>query len=244
MDHVLEAPRAANDLYRARGDEVQSCRPYLTGDVFAGVKTMSADGTTKARDVLIIQHPCALRTNGVDLVPQLLVAKIQSFRLLTPEDWKGSGKMMPLPFLYPEASTDRKRHFAGMFDTLFLVTPDQLGTCRVACMSQAGINLLLQRWVYHSSRATIPTVTYDEANISVFEEADLIEDWCMERVDRGLKVTDATAECIAWLREEQDGQPMRQELLRDPQQRSTVRQQMKRHLRTLREAKHSATQGD
>jgi hypothetical protein len=236
VPHQLEAPITANDLYRARGDEVETCRPYFTGDVFADVETRLAGCDSKLRYVQIVEYPCDLRTNGVDLVPQLLVANVQPHRVLEAGDWNGYGKFMPLPNLRPDASSDKKRHFAAAFGTLFLVTPEQLGSNRIACLSQAGVNLLHQRLVYRASRVVIPTVTYDEANSGVFEEADLIEEWCLDRVDRGLDAAEAAAECVTWLREKRDDGLIRQQLLRDPQQRSTIRRQMKGRLRELRTA--------
>jgi hypothetical protein len=92
---------------------------------------------------------------------------------------------------------------------------------------------MLQRRVKHFSRVTVPTPDFDKANLGVYEEADLIEDWCIEREDQGLKYDEAFAECIAWLCEDLDGRT-RQGLLKDSQQRSTVRKQMTDHLRALR----------
>ena len=55
-------------LYRARGDEVNEYRPVFTGDVFTKVRTFSpATEKWKLRDVVVVQHPCALRDDGVNL---------------------------------------------------------------------------------------------------------------------------------------------------------------------------------
>ncbi|MFI1842954.1 hypothetical protein ACH439_12605 [Streptomyces microflavus] len=230
-EQELEAPGSPSDLYRSLGADVEPCRPYLTGDVFSGVETVGPDGVGKKRDVAIIQHPCALRTNGVDLAPQLLVVKVQQHPPV--DDWTKYTKLMPLPDLHPEATSPRKRHWAAMFDSLYLVTPHQLGDNRIACLSEAGINLLLQRWVHHSSRATVATHTFEGANSHVFEEADLIEDWSVERVGHGLKREDAAAECVAWLREDQGEGETRQRQLRVRQQRSAIRSAMRKRLRSL-----------
>jgi len=228
----LEAPRSPSDLYRARGEEVDPCRPYLTGDVFVNVETTGPDGSPKKRDVMIIQHPCALRTNGIDLVPQMLMAKVQQHKLI--DDWAGYTKLMPLPDLYPQQASERRRHYAAMFDSLHMVTQEQLGDQRVACLAQPGINLLLQRWVYHSSRTEVSTAKFDGANRHIFDEAELIEDWCADRVDDGIKLSEAAAQCMAWLNEDIGNGLTRQRSLRNPQQRSTVRMQMRSHLAALR----------
>ncbi len=57
-----------------------------------------------------------------------------------------------------------------------IVSPDQLQQAkRIACLSQFGVNLLLQRWIQHNSRVVVPTEKIDEATVSQFDEADLIE---------------------------------------------------------------------
>ncbi|MDX2853075.1 hypothetical protein PV342_32485 [Streptomyces sp. PA03-3a] len=91
----------------------------------------------------------------------------------------------------------------------------------------------MQRRVKHFSRVTVETHKFYEANLGVYEEADLIEDWCIEREDQGVKADEAVAECVAWLREKV-GERRRQELLADAQQRSSVRKQMHDRLRQLR----------
>jgi hypothetical protein len=100
----------------------------------------------------------------------------------------------------------------------------------VACLSTFGINLMLQRQVHRTSRVVVPTLQFQAANEGVYEEADLIEEWCLDRGDQGADPLEATAECVAWLREKVNG-VRRQDLLRDPQQRSTVRKEMRAHLR-------------
>lgn len=80
--------------------------------------------------------------------------------------------------------TSGKRHQAAFFDEPYLVGPDDLDLDkRVACMSQTGVNLLLQRWVHHNSRAVIPTATYQEVSSPAYEETDLIEEWVEERLE-------------------------------------------------------------
>ena len=96
------------------------------------------------------------------------------------------------------------------------------------------MNLFLQRWVRHNSRVVVPTVTYNEVTSGVYEEADLIEEWCDERCSSGFTVEQATAGCVAWLRETGDTTgTMRQKMLEDPQMRSTIRKQMRKVLKAL-----------
>lgn len=70
---------------------------------------------------------------------------------------------------------------------------------RIAGPSARGINVLLQCWVNHNSRVVVPIGDFLKAVGDVFEEADLVEEWCEARL--GLDPTAAMAECVAWLRE-------------------------------------------
>lgn len=155
-------------------------------------------------------------------------------RSFPPNRGPGHVSKMPLPDLMPSVDSGR-RHQAAFLDELYLVSPDDLAAeNRVACLSQAGVNLLLQRWVHHNSRVVVPTVTYQEVTSPAYEEADLIEYWCEERIGAGLGVRDASVEAIKWLREESSGGVTRQMMLEDPQRRSSVRRDMHAALRKLR----------
>lgn len=238
MVHDLEYPGADGvpnwgSLYRARGDEVVRHRPVFTGDVFEKVPVQGL-GESKTKTVIVLQHPCALRSNGVDLHSRLMVAELRNHKVIFVEDWTGHVGKMPLPELIPALDTGR-RHQAAFFDEPYLVGPDDLALDkRIACLSQTGVNLLLQRWVHHNSRVVVPTATYQEVSSPAYEEADLIEEWCEERVEDALAVQEAAVEAIKWLREDTDGGVTRQRMLEDPQNRSTVRRQMRAALRQLR----------
>lgn len=237
MAHALEYPGADGfpdweSLYRARGDEVVRHRPVFSGDVFDKVLVQGL-GETKTKSVIILQHPCALRSNGVDLHPRLMVAETRNHKVIPVEDWTKHLGKMPLPELIPDVETGR-RHQAAFFDELYLLGSDDLPMDkRIACLSQTGVNRLRQRWVHHNSRVLVPTSDYQAVSSPAYEEADLIEEWCEERAAAGLEVQEATAEATKWLREDTGG-VTRQRMLQDPQNRSTVRQQMRAALRELR----------
>lgn len=235
MVHGLEAPAGAAadwaQLYRSRGDEVEPGRPFFTGDVFEDSAVRDLAGELQTKAVMIVQHPCAMRLNGVDLVPGLLVAEVLSHQLLKPDRWTGFTRVMPLPDLKLSEEQAAVRHQAGYFNKPHIVEPEALGR-RIASLSIRGVNLLLQRWVHHNSRVVVPTSAYLSVIGGVFEEADLIEEWCAEQPEVDTAV--ATAECVNWLRDEQaDGGPTRQKLLEDEQWRSGVRKQMRQRLREL-----------
>ncbi|CAG6392760.1 hypothetical protein NMG29_06580 [Streptomyces cocklensis] len=225
----MEKPQSPGELYLARGDEVSAVRPILTGDVFADVNVCDTDGSTAGRAVMILDHPCSLRLDGTTLAPRLTVAEVQPGPI---GSWRGSYNRMFLPDL-PLGTDPGEPHAAAYFDNCFQVTPQQLEAGnRLACLSTEGINLLLQRRVHHFSRVVIPTFEFQNANAGVYEEADLLEEWCELRERDGVKTNDAAKECMEWLREQVSG-GRRQDLLKDPQKRSAIRREMRARIRSL-----------
>lgn len=230
----LEAPgtREAPDwasMYRARGDEVSEARPTFTGDVFENVPVGFGD-TGSQITALVLQHPCALRTDGVNLAPRLLVAEVRASSVIPFGEWKGRYKLMPLPELSKENG-----HFAAHLQQPYLVEAEALHRSnRIACMSQVGVNLLLQRWVHHNSRVIVPTFDYQVVTAAQFEEADLIEEWCDDRVDDSADIAAETIGAHTWLRGASTSPGKRwQDLLEDPQTRAIVRTAMRRHIKEL-----------
>lgn len=239
MAHDLECPGGEgssdwDSLYRARGDEVVRHRPIFTGDVFEKVSVQGI-GETKNKTVIVLQHPCALRADGVNLHSRLMVAELRNHKVIPAEEWKaGHYAKMPLPELIPSVTSGR-RNQAAFFDEPYLVGAEALDPDkRIACLSQSGVNLLLQRWVHHNSRVVVPTSTYQGQTSPSYEEADLIEEWCEERVDGGVELQEAATEAVKWLRDDAGAGVARQEMLEDPQNRSAVRKQMRAALRSLR----------
>lgn len=229
----LEAPASDAELYLARGDDVAAARPYFTGDVFEASEVRNLDGELLSTTVMIMQHPCAMRMKGIDLVPGLLMVEVAEHEYLKPSQWTGFTRVMPLPELLHDSDNPAQLHHAAYFNRVHIVRPGGLGS-RIASLSIRGVNLLLQRWVHHNSRVVVPSGQFQRVIGGVFEEADLIEEWCEER--RTLHLTAATTECISWLREQPvDGTPTRQKLLEDEQCRSSVRKQMRQQLQRLQQ---------
>ncbi|WP_158685057.1 hypothetical protein [Streptomyces sp. LaPpAH-108] len=230
MSDRMEGPNAPKELYRALGSEVNPDRPILTGDVFENVDVLDTDGSTTKRTVMILDHPCSLR-KGTKLVPRLLTAEVRRSQQ-GPWD-EGFLNRMFLPAPFPGADGEKKP-CAAFFDSCYHVSPEQLeAATRIACLTTRGINLMLQRRVKHFSRVTVATHKFNEANAGVFEEADMLEDWCFEREIEGVKLSDAIEEFNTWIRED-NGSGMRQDLLKDDQYRSSVRQEMNARIKELR----------
>ena len=101
----------------------------------------------------------------------------------------------------------------------------------MACLSQFGVNLLLQRWVHHNSRVIVPTWEMDKATADQYEEADLVEEWQESWVDGGQDPTKGETSAHDWLRSPAGEKQTWQSLLSEPQTRSKVRSAMRRELR-------------
>lgn len=173
----------------------------------------------------MLQHPCSLRINGIDLQPRLLVAELRRHKII--EDWNTNTAKMPLAELFVEFSSSR-RHQAAFFDELYFAGPDQLAPeRRVACLSPHGVNLLLQRWVFHNARVFVKTPEFQSVSSGPYEEADLTEEWVDERAASGLGVREAMVEALTWLRQPGANGVRRQDLLEDPQERSSIRREMR-----------------
>lgn len=211
-------------LYLARGNEVALERPLLTGDVFERARiTSPIDGSVTKATVMILQHPCSLRQDGVTLNPVLLAAVVNKHKPIS--DWDTHAKLMPLPDLYPTIGS-QKQHQAGMFDKLVMVSSTQLESeaSRVACLSQEGIALLFQRWIFASTRAIVEFERVNEVIAGPFTEAEIIEEWCSYAATYGVPTTAAAIDCLGWLRED-GGSGMRQHLLDRPELRSAIRRE-------------------
>lgn len=236
MADDLECPAPAGSpdwgsLYLYRGSEVVDARPVFTGDVFFNAEVYDVGGRTEETNILVLQHPCALRSNGTDLTKKLLVVGVATNDLLVESQWKGNYRLMPLPELTPGMPD---KHYVGQFTNPYLATPDSLaGARRVACMTPIGVNILLQRWVYHNSRAAISTWKYDEATSAQYEEADSIEEWCEYRAHAGIPIEAATLEATAWLNDDGGGGVPRRVLLENSQYRASIRKAMRVHSKSL-----------
>jgi hypothetical protein len=213
----LETPDDPESVYLARSDEVGEHRPTFTSDVYR----LEDD-----RLVMILQHPCALRS-GPDLHPKLLVAVVDLDTLRS--NWaKAPFAKMPLPKL-----VDGNDYSADFVD-LDTVESALLVACdRVAVLSHFGVNLLMQRWMHHSTRLAVPTHTYSDATIAQFDEADLVEEWVDDRVDEGAEAKAAEDECESWLNVKV-GDRRRRALLGDRQQASSVRRDARAHRKSVK----------
>ena len=130
------------------------------------------------------------------------------------------------------SSENLSNAFAIKFTELHIVATFQLTenlNNRIACLSQMGVNLLMQRWVNHNTRVVIPTHEFQKQLAPVFEEADLQEDWCSELIGAGYTHESAEMEFETWIRNSTLGRS-RQDCLKEDQLRSGIRQEMRKEL--------------
>lgn len=187
------------------------------------------EGLDPPEALMVLQHPCALRIDGVNLAKRLLVARVSVAPLMPAAEWTRHYKKMPLPEFDLAGSGG---HSAASFIELEVVTPGELlPERRLLSLSQVGVNLLMQRWVHHNSRVVVPTGMFDLVTSGPFEEADLVEDWCDTALEHGVSLEDAMSDAHAWIRSEGSSGQSRQAMLEDPQHRSTIRKEMRQDLK-------------
>lgn len=202
----LETPKCADELYLARADEVDADRALFTGDVFL------LEGTPH----IVLQHPCAIRS-GPDLNPSLLVAPCREDDR-PPQSWRGHYKKMPLPHL----RDDRVAWCADLVSLAVTNGPAAEAHERIAQLSERGVNLLLQRWVYHNTRVVVPTSAFQEALAPQFAEVELESEWVVEARRHNLDRNQARADFASWLDEDKG---KRRKALADSQTRAGVRRE-------------------
>lgn len=225
MVGALEAPGSVEELYLARGDEVAAARPLMTGDVVGPLEIPGLESTSG--DVIILTHPCSMRKDGVNLVDRLLVARVRESDAVPFDRWSdGFYTRMPLPHLYGDSA-----HAAAYFDEMgFVHSNDVENGTRRACLGRKGINLLQQRFIWYLARFAIPTFQLDRVASSVFEEADLCEEWVTASVARGQDRREAHLQFHDWIRAADASGEMRQKQLADPQALPAIRRELREEI--------------
>jgi len=203
----------ADELYFARGQDVNNHRPLFTGDVLLSVPI---PGVQEEGLGIVIAHPCSIRGAQGRLQDRLLVAAVRSHDPVSRKRWTdGFYALSPLPDLGGHG------YCVGHLDRLGrAATIDATATERVACLSEVGINILQERLTFHLTRAAIPRERFQEAFAHTVVEADLLEEWTDTMTASGKSIEEAVQGFEAFLR---SGQPSLQEQLLLPERRSFVR---------------------
>ncbi len=212
-----------DELYLARGAEVNANRPLFTGDVILDV---AIPGVQNHGLGIVIAHPCSIRGAQGRLRDRILVAAVRSQDQVSRKSWSdGFYDRSPLPALGDNG------YCVGHLDQLGrAATADVLDAARVACLSDIGINLLQQRITFHLTRAEIPTSMFHEAFAHTLIEADLLEDWTDTLTGAGRSVAEAVTLFDAFVRQ---GEPSLQAQLLKPERRAFVRTACNREARVV-----------
>jgi len=220
----LDRPASADELYLARGDEVEPFRPVLTGDVFSGI---TIPGVLEHELAMVISHPCNMRA-GDRLRERIQMLPIVGYQEIPLEDWStGSHARI---FSLPESQLLDGPCAARFDETGMIASVELTPERRRLCLSERGILLLLQRLVYSMCRADIPVELFDKAVGHVLAEAELLQEWnealIPPRTESGDGLVPAlAAEATAFdehMKTEVSGASLRDQL-RDPYQRAAVR---------------------
>jgi hypothetical protein len=216
----LTIPAEADELYLARGAEVEPYRPILTGDVFREVVIPGVSDSPGL--AMVLAHPCSMR-EGAHLRSHVSMASVQPRSPIVFPQWDGNYGAMPLPDLVDVGDQTLRATFelSGRVDTAGLARH-----LRVASLSPLGLLVLLQRLAHYLTRVVIDLDTLLESVEHVLEEADLFEEWTRARWGLGAGPADAVLACEAEFDEimrRDVGSTTARHALRDPKLRATVR---------------------
>ncbi len=196
----LGQPDDDDDLYLARGQEVESYRPPMQGDIYKGIKIPGLEDVDYEY-VMVIVHPCTMRA-GAQVRARIEVVPVTKYQKVPLRKWPDSHpRVFPLPALVPD---EPKEHFAARFDDRGMVPSSALSPdLRIACLSEKGVLLLQQREIFARSRLDVPLDALRDASLPVLVEAELQTDWNEDlarlRIERGEDEREALeAEAVAF----------------------------------------------
>jgi hypothetical protein len=176
----LAEPASPSDLYL---EESSPYRPICTGDIFVGHQIVGARPDESAHElVMVLSHPCAMR-KGPALEPRVRAAPIMPVSGIKRSSWTtGSYDYFPLPTLADVASwsgftLENKAWASVLTSAAPLETHDLRVERRIACLSPAGIHILLQRLVHADTRAAIKIDTLAKTFEPQLIELELLETW-------------------------------------------------------------------
>jgi hypothetical protein len=226
----LEAPADIGALYMARGEEVETLRPLMHGDVFKETTIPGIDDGLGL--AVVLTHPCAMRTRDGVLVPRLLLGRVVEHQRLPPHRWPdGWYGVMPLPEL-----RSHKESLALDFEQIGTVkTADLVVSRRIAYLSEYGASVMLQRILNHFSRVVVSVSLIHQQAAPNFEEADLLHEW----LDALVQDASSPGQIIEQTREFNDflngnTKELRNMLL-DAVNRSTVRKRVRAEIQTRKD---------
>lgn len=164
----LDGPNSVDELYDARGDEVDELRPVCQGDIYTG---LDMPGFPEDQLVMLIAHPCSLR-KGAELRARLQASPVRRYEKVPLNKWTGHGRVLPLPDVMA------REHRATVLTESGVVNSADLSTAnRIATLSKDGILLLQQRVIYTLAHAVVGLDTLTSFNALALDEIELLESW-------------------------------------------------------------------
>ena len=210
----LETFDSPDQLYLARGDDVNPLRPLFTGDVVDDVAIPASRSRYGGG------YCASCHAREAPTCPRVLVAAVEKHSRIGRSAWtEGHAGLMPLPDLLEAGGL----WVARLDDIGRARTKGVTASRRLACLSPFGINLMQQRFIWRMTRHQVPTALLQEASAHTFEEADLLEEWNDTICPAGATPDQAAASFEAFLRADCGHGRTLQNDLRDPQRRSSVR---------------------
>ncbi len=223
----LDRPNTPAELYQARGPEVEAFRPVVTGDIFRDIIVPGVGN--EPRVAMVLAHPCSMRA-GAHLKSHVQMAVVDRGNPIAVDGWTGNYGAMPLPDLDQVGDLTSR----AMFELAGRVPTDVLHPSRrIACLSQVGILLLLQRLTFHMTRYALPLEALHASIDYVLVEVELLEDWMRERLaidgsdaELAQRIREHEQEFDRLLSESRDGVSLRKRL-RHPHMRADVRRSLR-----------------
>lgn len=171
VDEVLAEPTDAEAIFLSV-EGVPAGRPVMFGDVFRDLKC--SRGGSISPLVMVMSHPCSMR-RGVVLKERILTAEVAGFaQKLSSTRWQnGYFDFFPVP------GCDLDDRIAVNLTELHSAnSSDLLIANRVMALSDYGVTVLLQRWIYQMSRDPVDLRELEELVAPVMAEIELQELWC------------------------------------------------------------------
>ena len=221
----LDRPNLSDELYLARGSDVEAYRPIITGDIFQGLRVPGSEDDGGL--AMVVAHPCSMR-QGAHLKPHVQMAVVRNGPPIPLDRWDGNYGVMPLPELHRPGDLSPR----AVFELAGRVPTDELlRHRRMACLSAKGILLLLQRMTFSMTRVVVDLDILLGSIDFVLEEVELLDEWMQGRLDTrngNLEpaIHDEERLFDDVMRSEIDGNSLRQHL-RDPASRAKVRRSVR-----------------
>jgi hypothetical protein len=172
----LDSPGSVEALYLERGEPIEPWRPVMTGDVFDGPVI---PGCGPHELILVLSHPCSLRSDGVQLVERVQALPVSEGNAIPVPGWRGNFRVMPLPELRSD-----ERHYRARLTEFGMVPAEELDLDRRLCaLTEEGVMLLQQRFFHNQSRVKVELPTIYEEEAPLFTEIELWTQWNEELVE-------------------------------------------------------------